>query len=95
MAVELREDLVLVVDGAELEVTREEAEEMYEVLKRYLNKGEEMEIKWVPWYPTPYFYKTTYPPEGGEWEVTITTNAEEGNEGLRYISDMNIPNRVW
>lgn len=93
MGVELRESLVLVVDGAELELTRKEAEEIYELLRKYLNKGED--IKWVPWYPTPYFYETTYPPEGVKWEVTITTNAEEGNEGLRYISDMNIPNRVW
>ena len=70
MAVELRESLVLVVDGAELELTREEAEGIYAVLKRYLNKGDE--IQWIPWYPPYYSYETTYPPEGGKWEITVT-----------------------
>lgn len=71
MGVELRESLVLVVDGAELELTRKEAEEIYELLRKYLNKGEE--IKWVPWYPTPWYtYEAEYPPEGGKWEITVT-----------------------
>ena len=71
MAVELRESLVLVVDGAELALTRKEAEEIYELLRKYLNKGEE--IKWVPWYPTPWYtYEAEYPPEGGKWEITVT-----------------------
>jgi len=71
MAVELRESLVLVVDGKDREVERWEAEGMYEVLKRYLNKGED--IKWVPWYPTPWYtYEAEYPPEGGKWEITVT-----------------------
>ena len=71
MAVELRESLVLVVDGAELALTRKEAEEIYELLRKYLNKGED--IKWVPWYPTPWYtYEAEYPPEGGKGEITVT-----------------------